>query len=67
MYDVRGKVLYKDGTVPRGGVAVVRLQPAEGTTAEVRQGATGAIGPDGSFEFYTRAPGDGVYGGKYDV
>jgi hypothetical protein len=67
MYQVRGTVLYKDGSVPKGGVAVVRLQPAQGTTAEIRKGATGAINPDGSFELYTRTPGDGVYEGEYDV
>ena len=67
MYEVKGTVRYADGTVPRGGVAVVRLQPTEGSTAEIRKGATGAIGPDGSFELYTRVPGDGVYEGEYYV
>ncbi|MCI0331893.1 MAG: hypothetical protein L0228_01550 [Planctomycetes bacterium] len=67
MYQVSGQVLYKDGSVPRGGVAVVRLQPAQDSTAEVRKGASGAIGPDGSFDLFTRVPGDGVYEGAYNV
>jgi hypothetical protein len=67
MYQVSGKVLYKDGSVPKGGVAVVRLQPTSGSTAEIRKGASGAIGPDGTFELFTRVPGDGVYEGDYDV
>jgi hypothetical protein len=67
MYQVRGKVLYKDGSVPKGGVAVVRLQPSASSTAEIRKGASSAIGPDGSFEMCTRMPGDGVYEGDYDV
>jgi hypothetical protein len=67
MYDVGGTVLYTDGSVPKGAVAVVRLQPSGNSTAEIRSGATGSIGPDGSFELYTRVPGDGVYEGQYDV
>ena len=67
MAHVRGKVLYKDGTVPHGGVAVVRFEPADDTTATVRKGATSAIGPDGSFDMLTRQPGDGVYLGEYNV
>jgi hypothetical protein len=67
MYQVKGKVLYKDGSVPKGGVAVVQVQPAKDSTAEVRKGATGTIGPDGTFELWTRVPGDGVYEGSYAV
>jgi hypothetical protein len=67
MYNVSGKVLYTDGSVPTGGVAVVRLQPATTSTSEIRKGASGAIGPDGSFELSTRIQGDGVYEGEYDV
>lgn len=64
---VRGKVLYKDGSVPRGGVRVVRFEPAEETSAEIRKAATGHIGDDGSFELATRVPGDGVFLGNYNV
>lgn len=64
---VKGKVLYKDGSVPKGGVCVVRFEPAGDTTAEIRKGATGNIGSDGSFEMFTRKPGDGVFLGKYAV
>jgi hypothetical protein len=62
---VSGKVLYKDGSVPKGGVRVVRFEPI--TAEEVRKGASGTIGPDGSFEMYTRKPGDGVFLGEYAV
>lgn len=67
MYQVKGHVFYKDGTVPRGGVAVVVLQPKQNTTAVVRRSASGAIKPDGSFEFWSRKAGDGVHKGEYDV
>lgn len=64
---VSGNVKYKDGTVPKGGVCVVRFEPAEDTTAEIRKTATGNIEPDGSFKLSTKRPGDGVYLGSYNV
>lgn len=64
---VKGKVLYTDGTVPRGGVCAVRFEPTKDSPAEVRKGASGQIGSDGSFEMSTRVPGDGVFLGKYAV
>ncbi len=64
---IRGKVLFKDGTVPKGGVCVVKFEPAEDTTAEIRKAASGRIEPDGSFEMATRKPGDGVFLGNYAV
>lgn len=67
MGQVRGKVFYKDGSVPHGGVCVVSLLPAGSTTAKIRKGASGAIEKDGSFEMMTRKPGDGVYYGDYVV
>ena len=67
MYRVHGKVTYKDGTVPKGVLAVVIFSPAKDSTAEIRKGASGAIEPDGSFEMVTRKPGDGVHRGKYAV
>jgi len=67
MAQVRGKVLYKDGTVPHGGACAVKFQPTSGSTAKVRKGATGLIQPDGTFEAWTRKPGDGVYLGDYSV
>jgi hypothetical protein len=67
MYQVSGKVHYKDGSVPRGGVSLVNFRPTKESTAEVRQGASGAIGPDGSFTMYSRVSGDGVYAGDYAV
>ncbi len=67
MAQVRGKVLYKDGSVPKGGVCVVRFEPLAESSAVIRKGATGAIEPDGSFELWTRMPGDGAYCGDYAV
>ena len=64
---VRGKVLYKDGKVPKGGVCVVQFQPAADSTAIIRKAASSEIRPDGTFEAYTRKPGDGVFLGKYNV
>ena len=55
-----GKVIYKDGSVPKGPVCVVRFEPAKDSTASMARSGTGAIGPDGSFELCTRKPGDGV-------
>jgi hypothetical protein len=67
MSTVEGTVAYKDGTVPQGGLALVRFQPTEASTAVVRKGATGTIGTDGSFKMFTRKPGDGVHHGEYTV
>lgn len=67
MHQVRGHVFYKDGSVPKGGTALVGFQPTAGTSATVRKGASGVIGPDGAFEMTTRKPGDGVHAGEYDV
>jgi hypothetical protein len=64
---VRGKVVYSDGSVPEGGVRVVRFEPTSDSKAEVRKGASGEIQDDGTFEMYTRRPGDGVYLGQYAV
>ena len=62
---VSGKVLYPDGSVPKGGICTVQFVPI--TSVEVRKAATGFISPDGSFEMYTRKPGDGVFLGEYAV
>jgi hypothetical protein len=64
---VRGKVFYKDGSVPRAAVCVVSLLPSSTSTAVVRKGASSAIEPDGSFDMMTRKPGDGAYYGDYVV
>src|SRR4051794_27151546 len=47
MYQVSGKVLYKDGSVPKAPVALVRFEPTQNSTAEIRKTATGEIGQDG--------------------
>ena len=67
MAHVTGKVLYKDGSVPHGGTCVVNFRPADKTTAVVRKGASGLIGADGSYDMWTKMPGDGIYKGDYDV
>jgi len=64
---VSGRVLYKDGTVPKGGVCVVQFVPAADSPAKIRKAASGEIQDDGWFEAYTRKLGDGVFLGKYDV
>ena len=65
---VKGQVLNLDGSVPRGAVRIVRFEPLGENTAEIRKAASGDIDPnDGSFELYTRRPGDGVYLGDYAV
>jgi hypothetical protein len=66
MYQVRGKVLYKDGSVP-SGMGAVHLEPTSASTATIKKVASGAIGPDGTFEMMTRKPGDGVFKGEYVV
>lgn len=67
MYHVQGKVMYKDGSAPRGSLCIIRFQPTKESKAEVRKGATSDILPDGSFELMTRKPRDGAYEGEYDV
>jgi hypothetical protein len=67
MYHVRGKVTYKDGSVPTGMLAVVIFSPLPDSTAVIRKGASGAIEADGTFEMVTRMSGDGVNAGEYGV
>jgi hypothetical protein len=64
---VSGKVLYKDGSVPQGGVCVVQFVPTADSPAKIRKAASGQIEKDGSFVAFTRKPGDGVFVGKYKV
>jgi hypothetical protein len=67
MARVRGKVEFPDGKIPAAGVRMIRFECAADSDATLRKGATGSINDDGSFELYTRRPGDGVHLGKYDV
>jgi hypothetical protein len=68
MARVRGKVHFKDGTIPKGELAIVKFNPVQDSTAQVRKSATGTIDPnDGSFEMNTRMAGDGVHHGDYAV
>jgi hypothetical protein len=65
---IRGKVHFKDGTIPHGELAIVTFGPQKDSTAQVRKAATGVIDPtDGSFEMNTRKAGDGVNFGDYMV
>jgi hypothetical protein len=64
---VKGKVLYPDGSAPKGGVRVIRFEPTPDTTATIRKTASSEIADDGSFDLFTRKPGDGVILGKYAV
>ena len=66
-YQVSGRAQYKDGSPITGGVRIIRLEPAEDSTATIRKGASATIAEDGSFELFTRRPGDGVFVGKYAV
>ncbi len=64
---VSGTVKYKDGSPIVAAAKVIRFEPAADTTAEIRKAASGYIRDDGSFEMYTRKPGDGVIKGQYVV
>jgi hypothetical protein len=64
---VSGKINFKDASLQNAGIRMVRLEPTADTSATIRKGASAPINEDGSFELYTRRPGDGVYLGKYAV
>lgn len=57
---VRGKVTYQGKPLEKG---VVSFIPTDAN----RQGASGPIQPDGSYELQTREPGDGAELGEYRV
>ena len=64
---VAGKIDFKNNSVQNAGIRMVRFEPTADTNATIRKGASGTINEDGSFELYTRRPGDGIYVGKYAV
>ena len=64
---VSGRVHYKGGAPLDGAVRVIRLEPTDDTTAKIQKAASGTIQEDGTFELFTRKPGDGVFRGKYGV
>jgi hypothetical protein len=66
-HQVKGRVQYTDGTPITGGLRIIRFEPTHDTTAKIRKTASGQIAEDGTFEIFTRRPGDGVYAGKYAV
>jgi hypothetical protein len=67
VYQVSGRAQNQDGSPMTGGVRVIRLEPTEDSKAEIRKAASAQIAPDGTFEFFTRQPGDGVIAGSYAV
>jgi hypothetical protein len=64
---VSGKVHYKDGSPITGATRAVRFEPTQSSSATIKKSASGVIAEDGSFEMFTRKPGDGVIPGKYAV
>jgi hypothetical protein len=66
-YQVTGQAKYQDGSPITGGVRVIRLEPTVDSQAVIRKAASGNIAEDGSFELFTRRPGDGVLPGSYAV
>ncbi len=63
-YDVSGVAQYQDGSPITGAVRIVRLEPTDDTTATIRKAASGYLAEDGTFEMFTRRPGDGVIPGQ---
>jgi hypothetical protein len=66
-YQASGRAQFKDGSPLTGGVRVVHFEPADNSPAAVRRMATGQIATDGTFEMFSRKPGDGVIPGIYIV
>ena len=64
---VTGKVTYTDGSIPKGGMAVIRFEIAPDSEPDKRKAADSDIASDGSFAIGTLRPGDGAYYGKYKV
>jgi hypothetical protein len=60
-YEVKGRVVLRNGAPVTGGRIVFVPQEQPGLYA------TSPIGPDGSFELSTLKPGDGAAPGKYKV
>jgi hypothetical protein len=60
---VRGMVHFRDGSVPQGEIAVIRLEPM----APNGRPAIGNILDDGSFDLSTVGETKGVLPGKYKV
>lgn len=67
MSKISGTVTFKDGNAPKAAVKVIRFEPLDDSDAVVRKAASASIAEDGSFELYTRKPGDGVHNGQYAV
>src|SRR5689334_6539588 len=61
VYEVKGKVLLRDGKPLSSGRVVFVAQEAPAVSA------TGELGPDGSFTLTSLRPDDGAVPGKYKV
>lgn len=64
---VSGRVQYTGGAPLNGAVRFIRFEPTDESTAKIRKAASAEIAPDGTFDLYTRKPGDGVFRGRYAV
>ena len=64
---VSGQVRYVDGSQLGQAYSFIQLRPTDDTTAEIRKAASARLKDDGSFELFTRKPGDGVFKGQYKV
>ena len=64
---VKGKVAFKNGPMPNTPVRMILFSPSGNTAAEVRRGASSLIETDGSYELWTKNPGDGINVGEYNV
>ena len=65
--NVSGRVQYKGGAPIEGQIQVIRFEPTDESPAKIRKAASADLGPDGTFELFTRKPGDGVFRGRYAV
>jgi hypothetical protein len=69
-YQVHGKVTFSDGSVPQGGVRLIRFEPAsfaEGKAVPGTKTAQADINDDGTYRMSTVDDFDGVLPGEYKV
>ncbi|MDC0936621.1 hypothetical protein OAS39_10065, partial [Pirellulales bacterium] len=64
---VTGNVEYADGSLPAGGVNVIRFVPVGRSEGGYSKAASNDIQPDGSYVLQTIKPGDGAIHGTYKV
>ena len=69
-YQVHGKVTFSDGSVPSGGIRLIRFEPAsfaEGKAMPGTKTAQADINDDGTYRLSTVDEFDGVLPGDYKV